>query len=100
MADATEMEKRIIDRIEKEAQALAFGFHERFDRIDKRLDGIDGRLDRIEKLLGVVEQEGNLNLVRQRIDAVQSKQQAKERQQHVEKPAGPQMHPGGGPRFD
>ena len=107
MADVTELEKRIIDRIEKEAAALAVGFHERFSGIDRRLDGIEQRLDRIEsqvkrtrELLGVVEEEGNLGFVRQRVEAVQSKEQAAERQRHVEKPAGPQMHPGGGPRFD
>ena len=58
--------------------------------IKNRLGDIDGRLDRIENLLGIVEQEGNLKLVRQRVEAVQSKQKAAELQRHIEQPAGPQ----------
>ena len=50
------------ERIQKEGQALAFAFNQRFDKIDqrfdkieKRLDQIDKRLDQIDKRLDVIE---------------------------------------------
>ena len=42
--DLKATEKRIIDRIEKEAAALSFAFHQRFDAIDKRLEAIEKNL--------------------------------------------------------
>ena len=60
MTDAPEMEERVIDRIEKEAKALASGFREQFDRIGKRLDGIGKRLDGIGKRLDELTAEVSL----------------------------------------
>ena len=49
-------EDRIIARIEKEGQALAFAFNHRFDKLDERLDQIDQRLSVIEQRISVIEQ--------------------------------------------